>query len=72
MIKLLKHCEQYTICDNEDHKLDMRVIVFCPTILSTATPIYETSKYWDDEDIVMDVLDNKLLDKLDEIEKEKE
>ena len=50
----------------------MRVIVFCPTILSVANPIYETLKYLDDDDIIMDYSDNKLLDKLDEIEKEKE
>ena len=52
--------------------MDMRVIVFCPTILSVANPIYETLKYLDDDDIIMDYSDNKLLDKLDEIEKEKE
>ncbi len=72
MIKLLKIYEKYPIYDNEGHKLDMRVIVFCPTTLSTANPIYETLKYLDEEDIVMDDSDDKLLDKLDEIEKEKE
>ena len=50
----------------------MRVIVFCPTIMSVANPIYDTLKYLDEEDIIMDYSDNKLLDKLDEIEKEKE
>ncbi len=50
----------------------MRIIVFCPTTLSTAKPICETLKYLDEEDIVMDYSVNKLLDKLDEIEKEKE
>ena len=72
LIKLLKNYEKYPIYDNEGHKLDMRVIVFCPTILSVANPIYETLKYLDDDDIIMDYSDNKLLDKLDEIEKEKE
>ena len=72
LIKLLKNYEKYPIYDNEGHKLDMRVIVFCPTILSTANPIYETLKNLDDDDIVIDYSDNKLLDKLDEIEKEKE
>ena len=50
----------------------MRVIVFCPTIMSTANPIYDTLRYLDEDDIIMDYSDNKLLDKLDEIEKEKE
>ena len=50
----------------------MRVIVFCPTIHSTANPIYESLKYLDDDDIILDYSDYKLLEKLDEIEKEKE
>ena len=49
----------------------MCVIVFCPTIMSTANPIYETLKYLDKDDIIMDYSDEKLLSKLDEIEKEK-
>ncbi len=40
--KLLKIYEKYPIYDNEGHKLEMRVIVFCPTILSTANPIYDS------------------------------
>jgi hypothetical protein len=68
----IKNYEKYTVYDNEDHKLDMRIIVSCPTILSTANPIYETLKYLDEEDFVMDYSDNNLLDKLDRIEKEKE
>ncbi len=54
LIKLLKNYEKYPIHDNEGHKLDMRVIVFCPTIMSTANPIYDTLKHLDEEDIVMD------------------
>ena len=49
----------------------MRVIVFCPTILSAANPIYETLKYLEDDDIILDYSDDKLLNKLDEIEIEK-
>jgi hypothetical protein len=40
--------------------------------MSTANPIYDTLRYLDEDDIIMDYSDNKLLDKLDEIEKEKE
>jgi hypothetical protein len=72
LIKLLKNYEKYPIYDNEGHKLDMRVIVFSPTVHSVANPIYDTLKYLDDDDIILDYSDNKLLDKLDEIEKEKE
>mgnify|MGYP000881290709 CR=1 FL=1 len=41
----------------------MRIILFCPTAHSVANPIYETLKYLDEEDIIMDYSDNKLLDK---------
>ena len=72
LIKLLKNYEKYPIYDNEGHKLDMRVIVFWPTVHSVANPIYDTLKYLDEDDIILDYSDDKLLDKLDEIEKEKE
>jgi hypothetical protein len=66
---------KYPTYDNEGHKLDIRVIVRCQTIMSTlvstANPIYETLKYLDEDDIIMNDSDNKLLDKLDEIEREK-
>ena len=50
----------------------MRVIVFCPTINSSANPIYESLKHLDENDIILDYSDDKLLDKLEEIEKEKD
>ena len=71
LIKLLKNYEKYPIYDYEGHKLEMRVIVFCPTLQSAANPIYETLKYLDEEDIILNYSDDKLLEKLDEIEKEK-
>ena len=40
--------------------------------MSTANPIYDSLKYLDEDDIIMEYSDDKLLDKLDEIEKEKE
>jgi hypothetical protein len=72
LIKLLKNYEKYPLYDNDNNKLDMRVIVFCPTILSAANPIYETLKYLDHDDIILDYSDDKLLDKLDDIEAEKQ
>jgi hypothetical protein len=41
----------------------MRVIVFCPTINSSANPIYESLKHVDENDITLDYSDDKLLDK---------
>ncbi len=33
----------------------VRVIVFCPTIMSTANLIYDTLKYLDEDDIIMEI-----------------
>jgi len=70
-VKLLKNYEKYPIFDSDGNKLTMRVIVFCPTIHSSANPIYESLKYLNEDDIILDYSDDKLLDKLHEIEEEK-
>ena len=71
VVKLLKNYEKYPIYDSDGNKLTMRVIVFCPTINSSANPIYESLKHLDENDIILDYSDDKLLDKLHEIEEEK-
>jgi hypothetical protein len=71
VVKLLKNYEKYPIYDADGNKLTMRVIVFCPTINSSANPIYESLKHLDENDIILDYSDDKLLDKLQEIEEEK-
>jgi hypothetical protein len=43
--------------------MDIRLIVFCPMIMSSANPIYETLKYIDEDDVIMDYSDEKLLNK---------
>ena len=71
LVKLLKNYEKYPIYDYEKNKLNIRIIVFCPTLHSVANPIYETLHNLDEDDIILDYSDSKLLSKLDEIEKEK-
>ena len=71
LINFLKNYEQCPIYDSDKNKLDIRVIVFCPTVMSSANPIYETLKYLDEDDIILNYSDDKLLDKLDEIEQKK-
>ena len=71
LVKLLKNYEKYPIYDSEGHKLEIRVILFCPTAHSVANPIYESLKYLNEDDIILDYSDEKLLDKLHEIEEEK-
>ncbi len=64
LIKLSKNYEKYPIYDVDGNKLTMRVIVFSPTIHSVANPIYESLRYLDEEYIILDYSDDKLLDKL--------
>jgi hypothetical protein len=71
VVKLLKNYEKYPIFDSDGNKLTMRVIVFCPTIHCSANPIYESLKYLNEEDIILDYSDDKLLDTLHDIEEEK-
>ena len=54
LIKLLQIMKKYPIYDNNGHKMKIRVIVFCPTIMSSAKPIYETLKCFNKDDIIMD------------------
>jgi hypothetical protein len=44
----------------------MRISAFCPTILSTANPIYNTIKHLDEEEIIMDHQDDRFLDEIDD------
>ena len=71
IVKLLKNYEQYPIFDNEKNKLNIRIILFCPTYHSSANPIFQTLRDLEEEDVVLDYSDDKLLDKLHEIEMEK-
>ena len=59
LVKLIKNYERYPIYDVDNNKLDIRVILFCPTAHSVANPIYETLKYLDDDDIILDYSDDK-------------
>ena len=68
LCKLLQNYEKYPIYDHQNNKLETRVIIFCPTFHSTANPILKTLKNLDEEDIVLNYSDDKLLDKIDEIE----
>ena len=72
LVKLLKNYEKYPIYDVDNNKLNMRVILFCPTAHSVANPIYETLKYLDDEDIILNYSDDILLEKINDIEEEKQ
>ena len=50
LVKLLKLYEKYPFYNHEGHKLNIRIIVFCPTLHSAANPVYETLKDLDEDD----------------------
>ena len=68
----MKNYEKYPIYDVDNNKLNMRLILFCPTAHSVANPFYETLKNLDEEDIVLNYSDDILLDKLQDIEQLKQ
>lgn len=72
LVKMLKNFEENPIFNNENEKLDMRVILVCPTANSVANPIYKTLKYLDEDDIYTDYNDELLQDILEDIKTEKE
>ena len=46
--------------------------MFCPTANSAANPIFRSLKSLDEDDIVLNYSDDLLLDKIEEISKEKQ
>ena len=72
LVSLLKHYERSAILDKKGRKHTMRTILFCPTGNSDFNKIYTTLESLDQEnDVILDYSDDKLLDKLHEIEEEK-
>jgi hypothetical protein len=71
IVKLLKSYEEYPIYDNDKNKLDMRVILFCPTGNSSANVVFKTLKYLDEDDIHLEYSDELLQEVLKNIEEEK-
>ena len=53
--------------------LEIRTILFCPTGNSEANPIYTSLKSLDfSNDVILNYSDTKLIEKLNEIEKDKQ
>jgi hypothetical protein len=67
----LKHYEKSTLLDKKGRKHIMRTILFCPTGNSDFNNIYTTLESLDQEnDIILDYSDDKLLEVLDNIANE--
>lgn len=68
LVSLLKHYEKSTILDKKGRVHKMRTILFCPTGNSDFNKIYTTLGSLDQEnDIILDYSDDKLLQVLDDI-----
>jgi len=73
LVKMIKNYEDQPIKDSKGNTLEIRTILFSPTGKSEANPIYTTLKSLDfDNDVIEHYTDNKLIEKLNEIEKDKE
>lgn len=68
VVRFLKNYEEYPIYNKEGVKIEQKIVLFCPTASSDANPIYTTLKHLKPEDIILDYSDEKLQEKLDEVE----
>ena len=72
LCKLIHNYEQYPIKDYKGNVLPTRVILFAPTAYSQANPIYKTLNTLDEDDIILQYSDDKLNEKLQSIEDDKQ
>ena len=73
LVKMIKNYEDKPVKDSKRNTLEIKTILFSPTGKSEANPIYTSLKSLDFEnDVIENYTDNKLIEKLNEIEKDKE
>lgn len=70
IVKLIRQFQDFKIFDSEGEEVDQRVILMSPTY--TANPVFKALKFLDESDIVTQYTDQKLLDIVSEIEKDRE
>jgi hypothetical protein len=71
IVKLLKLYEKFPIYDIDNNKLDIRVVLFCPTGHSQANAVFKTLRDLDEKDIHLEYTDEVLKSVLEDIENEK-
>ena len=70
---MIKNYDDKPVKDSKGNTLELKTILFSPTEKSEANPIYTSLKQFDFEnDVIENYTDNKLIEKLNEIEKDKE
>ena len=73
LVKMIKNYEDKPVKDSKGNTLEIKTVLFSPTGKSEANPIYTSLKSLDFEnDVIENYTDNKLIEKLNEIEKDKE
>jgi len=72
LVKMIKNYEEYPIKDSSGNVLPIRIILFCPTGQSEANPIYKTLKNLDDDDVILNYSDEKLIEKINSVQDIKE
>ena len=73
LVKMIKNYEDKPDKGSKGNTLEIKTILFSPTGKSEANPIYTSLKLLDFEnDVIENYTDNKLIEKLNEIEKDKE
>ena len=73
LVKMIKNYESSPIKNSDGNTIPMRTILMCPTASSSANPIYTTLKSLDfSNDVILNYSDTKLIEKLNEIEKDKQ
>ena len=73
LVKMIKNYEDNPVKDSKGNTLEIKTVLFSPTGKSEANPIYTSLKSLDFEnDVIENYTDNKLIEKLNEIEKDKE
>lgn len=70
IVKLLRQFQDYKIFDHDGEEVPQRVVIFTPTF--SANPVFKALKHLDDDDVITNYTDAKLLDIVSEIEKDRE
>ena len=71
LVKMIKNYEEQPIKDSKGNILEIRTTLFSPTGKSEANPVYTLLSSLDfDNDVIDNYTDDKLIEKLNEIEKD--
>lgn len=70
LVKLIRQFQDYKIFDTDGNEVEQRCILMSPTY--TANPVFKALKHLDEDDIHANYTDEKLLEVVEEIQKDRE